>query len=68
MTTVLDYLAPARRRDPGADEFAEILARTLRCPPDFLGPGVWLWDEPIPPAGEMQAAARRRNDELARFV
>jgi hypothetical protein len=68
MTDPMDYIAPHRRTEPGAEAFAAALARTLRYPPDFLGPGVWLWKEPIPPTDDMEAAARRLNDELARFI
>jgi len=73
MIDPVDYIAPDRRAEPGAADFAQVLYRTLwerplPYRPDFHGKGVWMWDEPIPPARDFDAAAQRLALELARFV
>lgn len=52
----IDYIAPARRDDNGAQQFAAILAATLSWTPEDFG-GEYAWDAPIPAADRMQAEA-----------
>ena len=52
----IEYISPPHRRDPGAAEFADVLAATIDWKPQDFGSG-YAWDAVIPPPADYEREA-----------